>query len=370
MNRDEIKKFISEQMILNGRINCHATNEFWFIKRNFENYFSAVMDATHFLDNNVTFLERIYCILKDIFNKRLCVICNCKVIFRSIKIGYQKTCSRKCLKIYLDQYYNNQKFLLDNDGLSMTQKRSLKAVITKNNIIDTVTGLNAHQISSIKSLHTRKTTILNNGLSISKNAGLKAAYTRKTTIDDNGLNIDQQNGRKLSTILSTTVLENGLTIAQNLGQKSCNTKLNDVDENGLNMHQRIDKKTRETQIKNIDNDGLNGYERLAQKVNMTKLNTLNDEGLNIYQQATKKRIQNEQENIDENGLNTFQRTMISLHAKNKLILDERGFNKIQLSALKGIQTKKTTMVDGVSLFDKAIIKANITKEIVFSRFSN
>lgn len=69
------------------------------IKSNYELY-SSILKVTNFLNQNVTLCERVYCILNDIHEVKICPTCNKNPVkFKSMNRGYLDHCCSKCSKL-------------------------------------------------------------------------------------------------------------------------------------------------------------------------------------------------------------------------------------------------------------------------------
>ena len=89
----------NEETILIDRIlkiyNDDKTYYVWTCKRD-ELLTEFILNKTQFLNNDVKFNERIYCILNGITTHPICPVCGKSVKFLSSSKGYKKHCSCKC----------------------------------------------------------------------------------------------------------------------------------------------------------------------------------------------------------------------------------------------------------------------------------
>lgn len=78
---------------LNAYINLEGAK--WFFKKQLENEFHNIFIRTHFLPPSAKISERIYCILNDIKEEKICS-CNKPLEFEFWSRGYRSFCSAKC----------------------------------------------------------------------------------------------------------------------------------------------------------------------------------------------------------------------------------------------------------------------------------
>jgi len=80
-----------------GRIglNARVSRKSWWVNRRAEFLWDKIYSETQFLDSNVKFPERIYCILNNERPKK-CVVCGKDTNFNCLEHGYCDTCSVKC----------------------------------------------------------------------------------------------------------------------------------------------------------------------------------------------------------------------------------------------------------------------------------
>ena len=62
-----------------------------------QNLKDQIMKETSFLKEDVSFSERVYCILNNIKSKKICE-CGAALKFKSMKVGYSKYCSVLCAR--------------------------------------------------------------------------------------------------------------------------------------------------------------------------------------------------------------------------------------------------------------------------------
>ena len=77
----------------------HRGRCYQYFEKTFPELIEEIKKNTDFLDikPNVTLGERLYCILNDIYNVKMCKVCNNKyAIFRNFHKGYSDCCSFKC----------------------------------------------------------------------------------------------------------------------------------------------------------------------------------------------------------------------------------------------------------------------------------
>lgn len=80
-----------------GKIICHSTRIEWYQKRNYIEQYNRIYELTSFLPKDITLLERIYCIINDITERKKCLTCDNFTTFnKTIKRGYNNYCSSKC----------------------------------------------------------------------------------------------------------------------------------------------------------------------------------------------------------------------------------------------------------------------------------
>lgn len=93
-----MKYFIKNKLLTkHNNIDPNKTNQKWFDSHGFSDEYSHIIELTSFLPYESSFKERLYCILNDIYELKLCN-CGKKIPMRTDgRKGYQKFCSVKCL---------------------------------------------------------------------------------------------------------------------------------------------------------------------------------------------------------------------------------------------------------------------------------
>ena len=142
----------------NNKIISWATNKKWFINKNYIKEYDTIIDNTNFLPIDVTFIERIYCILNDITEQPKCKCCDNLVSFRgTIKNGYNIYCSSKCSSKDIDIIQNNViknkqtcliKYGVDNGSKTIEARTKISKALTgkKHNKISEDTLSKYHNI--------------------------------------------------------------------------------------------------------------------------------------------------------------------------------------------------------------------------------
>lgn len=140
--------------------------------------------------------------------------------------------------------------VVDDCGLTLAQRTSVKMVETRQTKIDKETGLSVARSASLKAANTARNKIdLETGLNTHQMSALKANAT-KLKIDENGQNWFDR-------------VKPGLKAkAAGNGDKLHQKRLADVDENGLDHYARRTLKM----LNDIDESGLNAIERSQKKM--------------------------------------------------------------------------------------------------------
>jgi hypothetical protein len=94
-NKEELKFWIKDNLFNHLGLNPARVKTNYFIS-NFKEKYEEILDLTRFLDENSKNNERIYCVLNDIIETKICKICNKKVRFVCFSVGYKTYCSDIC----------------------------------------------------------------------------------------------------------------------------------------------------------------------------------------------------------------------------------------------------------------------------------
>lgn len=93
-----MKDFINKTLLnKNGILDANKLQHRYFVNNFIEHEYQQILLLTDFLSNTVTLKERIYCILNNITDIKICPVCNNNVVkFKNTTIGYNTYCSTKC----------------------------------------------------------------------------------------------------------------------------------------------------------------------------------------------------------------------------------------------------------------------------------
>lgn len=171
MKNEEIVRNI-RIVIDDGRERAPRSNklESVFRKKGLFDVYKVMMEKTIFLPQKTSIHERLYCIQNDVKEKPKCY-CGTFLKF-SIKDGiyrYRKHCGNSMCR---SKHCNS----IDENGLTMAQKRAKKIIKSKLNNIDK-NGLNSFERSSIKCKKTKIKDVVD-GLNNYQRASRKAVVTR------------------------------------------------------------------------------------------------------------------------------------------------------------------------------------------------
>ncbi len=225
-----MKQFIKDNLFILYKnkigLNGSRLKKSWFINNKYLLEYKNILICTNFLFLDCTLSERIYCIINNIKEHKLCLYCNeyCKYV--NFEGGYKKHCgSKNCIKKYKSTF-------IIKDGLTPNQLSGKGISIAMNTIQENGKSLavNIYNFNQIK-----RNKILENGKTLNNIIAEKSAKTKMTTFINN---------EKLSTIYA---------------RKSNNTMKNRFINNESIQSLRIKKmiKTKST----IGLDGLDSWER-------------------------------------------------------------------------------------------------------------
>lgn len=233
MNLEELRKIIDEykdKIIINHPQPGQLVNNKLLLQK-YKYIFSTIKEMVYLVKN-----------YDNLENLHIFCYCGNKNNFGSIKSGYHKYCSVKCM--------NNN--IIHNNKI----KQKMLSNIDEN-------GLNNYQ-RAYKQAHQN--------------------YIKKYNISSPWKNQNVIN--KIRKNKLNNIDKNGLNCYQRATQKMILTKKNTIDENGLNIFQKQAIKCKNTRINNIDENGLNSYKQAVIKQVKTKRKIIDENGLNLYQQST------------------------------------------------------------------------------------
>lgn len=111
-----------------------------------KNYSTFIINQTEFLNkNNPTFNERLYCLLNNISEIKICKSCEKKVKFINYTEGYRQYCSSTCSKSSEETLEKRQETMLLKYGTLAPNRDKMKKTIKEKCGVD-----NANQSEEIK----------------------------------------------------------------------------------------------------------------------------------------------------------------------------------------------------------------------------
>lgn len=97
-----------------GKLNPRASNYQWWVKRQKENIWEWIHKQTEFLSADVSFKERIHCVLNGLTQIPTCKVCSNPVKYSSIEKTYSVYCSNSCV---------------NKDGKYLQKKKNLTSIL-------------------------------------------------------------------------------------------------------------------------------------------------------------------------------------------------------------------------------------------------
>lgn len=95
-----IKQWISQNLFgSTGYLSSERMKKSWFSSHNYMAQYNEILEKTSFLSESVSFGERLYCIMNDISEKKVCSAESCQnhVKFDKYCVGYFNFCSPSCV---------------------------------------------------------------------------------------------------------------------------------------------------------------------------------------------------------------------------------------------------------------------------------
>ena len=98
MDKVELKKWLTDNLVYSRGLICKKCNENWFVKYNYKHIWDLIFKHTNYLNNySPTFPQRIWHIVQDIEHVKCSnPTCNNIPTFFSYNRGYLRTCSNSC----------------------------------------------------------------------------------------------------------------------------------------------------------------------------------------------------------------------------------------------------------------------------------
>jgi len=234
MNKERFVKFVEEELLIkyknNIGLNSIRLKERWFLKYGYGEYFYFMFSATKFLIPPCSLGERIHCIINDVSIRPTCFCCGAELKFKNFVGGYRVSCGKHDCNLYAKANY------IDETGLTPNQRSGIG--ISKSVLRIMPDGRTFSQHASEKTMHTKRNTFLENGLSVLQDSARKSAKTKMTTFLPNGLTIAQdaaiRSAKTMENIITGSLGENirEFRIRKMLGTKSI------VGDDGIDVHER------------------------------------------------------------------------------------------------------------------------------------